>query len=206
MSCYVQQQELEEEEQEKLLAVDLGETEDGTTPREDILDVSMEEQPGAGSGQTMEAQADANKKPEELPQAEGSTIAPLRDMSLSNTAVTNLDGGVTSNNGTEPNPNKGGEGNKTANIWADKPNPNRGGISNKVQLYLSTKSSAASVTLPNLIGGGQGVTVADCGSFLIEGDSRFEQVTVRSDICNGTNTFLCCQPLLFCWAAPRIKT
>jgi hypothetical protein len=185
VGCYTQQRELEEEEQEKLLAVEPGESEDVTPPWEDILDVSMEEQPG--TGQTTEGKAAHNKTPERPPQPEGAATAALRDMSLSNT-VTNLNRGVTSNNGTKPNPNEGGEGNNTAISSVEEPNPNRGGNSNKVQLYLSTKSRAASVTLPNLNRGGNGVTLADCGSFLIEGDSRFEQVTVRSDICNGTNT------------------
>jgi hypothetical protein len=200
VGCYAKQRELEEEEQEKLLAVEPGESEDVTPPREDILEVSMEEQPG--TGQSTEGVAAPNKTPERAPQPEGAPTAALRDMSLSNTG-TNLNRGVVSNNAPKPNPNKGGEGNNTstkpnpneggegsstANISVGDPNLNKGGNSNKVELYLSTKSRAASVTLPNLNGGGNGVTLADCGSFLIEGDSRFEQVTVRSDICTGTNT------------------
>jgi hypothetical protein len=66
------------------------------------------------------------------------------------------------------------------------PNPNEGGLSNKTKLYLAAKTNAGSITLPNLAGGGR-VPVIECGSFIVQGDSRFEKITLRSDVNAGKN-------------------
>jgi hypothetical protein len=166
--CYEEQQRLEMEEQEKLLAKEPGEPDDdGTTPRPDILDVTMEDE------QPPTQQSPPPQQPPPPPPLTETGAVEQLSRNVTQSRNSNSSGSETSgsNANTKPNPKVGGTGTKE---------------NNKQKLYLAAKRSAAATFLPNLFGGGSKVA-ADCGSFLIDGDARFDSTTVRSDISTGVN-------------------
>jgi hypothetical protein len=59
--------------------------------------------------------------------------------------------------------------------------------SNKFNLYLTTKKSASTEPIPNLYGGG-GRLLNDVGELMVAQDSRYETITLVSDLLSGTNT------------------
>jgi hypothetical protein len=173
--CYEEQRNLEQEEQEKLLAREPGETDAEEGVRPEILDVSMEEP------EENTEQAPPLPPPTPPPAAPPATPAPKRDVSQSRSSNSNR-----SDMSNNPNPSEGGS--NITNPTTSEANPNMGAnsVSNKVKLYTAAKNGSAVAFLPNLFGGGSRV-MPDYGSFLIEGDTRFENTYVRSDISTGTN-------------------
>jgi hypothetical protein len=170
--CYQEQKQLEEEEDllADLLAGIPGD-DNGVEPSliPSLLDVSME---------------DAASKGTPNPIVGG--VASSDNSTISNSIRSDEDTQSREGGGAPP---------------AEIPNPIMGGIagnmetpaqpsinsSNKFNLYLTTKKSASTEPIPNLYGGG-GRLLNDVGELMVAQDSRYETITLVSDLLSGTNT------------------
>jgi hypothetical protein len=171
---YNRQKQLEEED---LLARLPGE-EEVATVNPDILDTSMEDV-STGSG--------SKPNPTEGGEEAGTGT---NTGSKSNPPTGDL------STKTGPNPTRGGDGllntkkqNVENKITPQNLNKGAGSVdsNNKLNRYLAANSKNKTSVVPNLNKGG-GYILTKSGSFLLEGDNRFNEIHIESDVRNGTNT------------------
>jgi hypothetical protein len=189
---YQEQKALEEEEQERLLEKEPGEKDDDALPKVDILDVSMEDQeegvppvppPVASTTPTNDIRQGSHSKSNPK---EGEKIGTISSHANPNVGANPNKGDKSKDSVSAANPNMGA--NNIPTNTGNGANPSKGAstTSNKVKIYLATRNNAVTSKPTNLFGG-VGLPVTECGNFLIEGDCRFEQSFVRSDISTGIN-------------------